>query len=225
MNQLHDSISTLTAHSAKCGGKCTIEGESMHSGLAVILQASCIKWGQILSIRTSPRVQTSSGKNGQKMNGQLGCSSWRNVHWWWFDTVKLYPGTYGCPWYAKANVHRHWRVWERNANTSYTINAGSGLGGERHAIAMRSFHQGIPSITVVVDGGWSKRSHKHSYNAKSGVAVIFRSHTRKLLFMGIRDKFCAVCAVQRINTWMSHNTNAIAIGSELQQPWRYGIHP
>ena len=66
---------------------------------------------------------------------------------------------------------------------------------KRHAIDTNSFHQGIPSITVVVDGGWSKRSHKHSYNAKSGVAVIFGSHTRKLLFMGVRNKFCAVCAV------------------------------
>ncbi len=32
-----------------------------------------------------------------------------------------------------------------------------------------SFHEGVPAITVIVDGGWSKRSHKHSYNAKSGV--------------------------------------------------------
>ena len=31
---------------------------------------------------------------------------------------------------------------------------------------MNSFHQGIPSITVVVDGGWSKQSDKHSYNAR-----------------------------------------------------------
>ena len=65
-----------------------------------------------------------------------------------------------------------------------------------HIITMNSFNQGIPSITMVVDGSWLKRSHKHSYNAKSGVAVIFRSHTsRKLLSMGIRNKFCAVCAV------------------------------
>ena len=28
------------------------------------------------------------------------------------------------------------------------------------------YHQGVPAITVIVDGGWSKRSHKHSYNAK-----------------------------------------------------------
>ena len=34
------------------------------------------------------------------------------------------------------------------------------------------YHQGVPSITVIVDGGWSKRSHKHSYNAKSGVGII-----------------------------------------------------
>ena len=28
------------------------------------------------------------------------------------------------------------------------------------------FHEGVPVITVIVDGGWSKRSHRHSYNAK-----------------------------------------------------------
>jgi len=42
------------------------------------------------------------------------------------------------------------------------------------AIANNSFDEGIPAITVIVDGGWSKRAHKHSYNAKSGVAVILK---------------------------------------------------
>ena len=42
------------------------------------------------------------------------------------------------------------------------------------------FHHGVPAITVVVDGGWSKRSHEHSYNAKSGVAVIIGQETGKL---------------------------------------------
>ena len=49
------------------------------------------------------------------------------------------------------------------------------------AIERNDFHQGVPAITVVADGGWSKRSHKHSYNAKSGVAVIFGQKTKKLL--------------------------------------------
>ena len=40
------------------------------------------------------------------------------------------------------------------------------------AIANNSYHQGVPAVTVIVDGGWSKRTHKHSYNAKSVVAII-----------------------------------------------------
>lgn len=31
---------------------------------------------------------------------------------------------------------------------------------------------GIPYITVLLDGGWSKRSYGHSYNASSGVVRV-----------------------------------------------------
>jgi hypothetical protein len=58
----------------------------------------------------------------------------------------------------------------------------------------KDFHQGVPAITVIVDGGWSKRSHKHSYNAKSGVAVLFGQVTGKLLHIGVRNKYCTACA-------------------------------
>ena len=54
-----------------------------------------------------------------------------------------------------------------------------------NAIAQDKYFQGVPSIKVIVDGGWSKRSHKHSYNAKSGVAVIIGQHSKKLLFIGM----------------------------------------
>ena len=36
-------------------------------------------------------------------------------------------------------------------------------------IANNSYHQEVPAVTVVVDAGWSKHTHKHSYNAKLGV--------------------------------------------------------
>ncbi len=40
-------------------------------------------------------------------------------------------------------------------------------GREERQLAMErgEYHEGVPAITVVVDGGWSKRSNKHSYNA------------------------------------------------------------
>ena len=58
------------------------------------------------------------------------------------------------------------------------------------------YHNGVPTITVMVDAGWFKRSHKHSYNAKSGVGVIFGAGTKKL-FIRVRNKYCSVCAVSK----------------------------
>ena len=65
---------------------------------------------------------------------------------------------------------------------------------KRLAEQRKDFHQGVPAITVIIDGGWSKRSHKHSYNAKSGVAVVFGQVTGKLLHIGVRNKYCTACA-------------------------------
>ena len=58
-----------------------------------------------------------------------------------------------------------------------------------------NYHEGVPAITVIVDGSWSKRSHKHSYNANSGVGVNFGAATKKLLYIGVRNKYCAVCSI------------------------------
>ena len=60
------------------------------------------------------------------------------------------------------------------------------------AVLNGCYHNGVPAITVVVDAGWSKRSHKHSYNIKSGVGVIFGTATKNLLFIGVRKQilFC-----------------------------------
>jgi len=55
------------------------------------------------------------------------------------------------------------------------------------------FHEGVPAITALVDGGWSKRSHFHSYNVKSGVGIIIGQATGKLLYIGVRNKYCTAC--------------------------------
>ena len=46
---------------------------------------------------------------------------------------------------------------------------------------------------MICDGGWSKRTHKHSYNAMGGVGVIIGAETKKLLHIGVRNKYCYVC--------------------------------
>ena len=59
--------------------------------------------------------------------------------------------------------------------------AEAGKEEKRLAEERGSYHEGIPAITVILDGGWSKRSHKHSYNANSGVGIIVGQETGKLL--------------------------------------------
>ena len=56
---------------------------------------------------------------------------------------------------------------------------------------------------MIVDGGWSKLSHKRSYNAKSGVAIIISKATRKILHMGACNKFYSICN-QCLETPPSH---------------------
>nr|XP_018910970.1 PREDICTED: uncharacterized protein LOC109039769 [Bemisia tabaci] len=59
------------------------------------------------------------------------------------------------------------------------------------------FLEGMPVVTVIGDGGWSHRSYGHKYNAKSGVAVIIGKNTKRLLYIGVRNKYCSVCAIAK----------------------------
>ena len=61
------------------------------------------------------------------------------------------------------------------------------------AIERKDYHEEVPAITVITDGGWSKRTHKHSYNATGGVAIIIGKETKKLLHIGVRNKYCYLC--------------------------------
>ena len=49
------------------------------------------------------------------------------------------------------------------------------------AIERNDYHQEVPAITVITDGGWSKRTHTHSYNAAGGVAIIIGKETKKTI--------------------------------------------
>ena len=65
----------------------------------------------------------------------------------------------------------------------------------RIVLSYNSYCEGIPACTVVIDGGWGKHCHKHSYNAKSGVAVIFGVETKSLLYISTCNKYCCTCAI------------------------------
>lgn len=50
-------------------------------------------------------------------------------------------------------------------------------------------------IDVIVDGFWSKRSYKSgNYSALSGGAAIIGRRFKEVLYLGIKNKYCCVCA-------------------------------
>lgn len=54
---------------------------------------------------------------------------------------------------------------------------------------------GIPYITVIADGSWMKRSYDNAYDSLSDIGAIIGYCTGKILFVGIRNKYCTLCDV------------------------------
>ena len=195
VSELAKGIHTLTSHSASCGGACVLEGETMHSVLAVIFSATCTKCTACFSISSSHQVKTSKGKRwAVNLGAVLGHMSTGGGQQR-LNTTLAYmnvPGMLKKMFSATESL-----LGEEMKQQLFAAITEAGNEEREHTISIESFHQGIPAITVVADGGWSKRSHKHSFNAESGVAVIFGHYTKKLLFLGVRNKFCSVCTVAR----------------------------
>lgn len=53
---------------------------------------------------------------------------------------------------------------------------------------------GIPIIDVIVDGCWCKRTYKKNYSALSGAAAIIGRKSGEVLFLGVKNKYCSICA-------------------------------
>lgn len=53
--------------------------------------------------------------------------------------------------------------------------------------------EGVPWITVYVDGSWSKRSYGTNFNSSSGMFAIIGRFTGELIFIAIKNKFCSIC--------------------------------
>lgn len=189
INQLGEYINVITKHSAECGGEVTLIGEK-RDGLASILNTKCNKCDHSIAFATSSKVKGPKGIMRWESNlaavwGQMATGG---GHASLSSTMSML----GIPVMAKGSfTPTQTDRWRKKLNDSM-IEAGK---EERQLAEINNdYHQGVPCITVIVDGGWSKRAHKHSYNAKSGVGIIIGQRTGKLLYLGVRNKYCASCA-------------------------------
>ena len=61
------------------------------------------------------------------------------------------------------------------------------------AIEEGNFDGGYPTISCIGDGRWSKRSYNFNYTANSSTAVLIGSNTRKIVYIGVKNKYCRIC--------------------------------
>ena len=228
MDQLRDSISILTTHSAQCGRKCTLEGETMHSGLAVIMQASCVKSGQVFSIRTSPHREISNGKQ-QTFN--FGCSSWGDGDWRQVDTLELYACNDGSPWHEQAAVFSHRRIpWERNATAPCLFNAAGGWGREAACNCHEQFPPRSPQHycsciwRLVQTSSQALLQHQ-----KRGCSDLWESHLEASVHRSEQQILCSLCCVRKQGQWGPTAQMLPQLIRQLSSHWKWhhcrGIQP
>lgn len=55
--------------------------------------------------------------------------------------------------------------------------------------------KGNALLAVICDGGWGKRSYGKKFNSLSGCAVLVGVRTKKVVFFGVRNKYCHKCKI------------------------------
>ncbi len=191
LDQLKQFISELSVHASQCDSSITLKGEK-RAGLASILSCSCSKCDFSIPLNTSKKVLGPKGKMRWEVNlaavwGQISTGGG-------FARLHESMGILGVPVMAPKNfvaTERSIGLWWQEKLNKEMIAAGREE--KRLAEERGDYHEGVPAITVVVDAGWCKRSHRHSYNAKSGVGIIVGQVTGKLLYLGVRNKECTAC--------------------------------
>jgi hypothetical protein len=73
----------------------------------------------------------------------------------------------------------------------------------------------VACYLVITDGGWSKRTHKHSYNAAGGVAIIIGKETKKPLHIGVRNKFVIYVTIK-----VASHTHVLRTGTKIANQWK-----
>ena len=167
LENLSKQLQLITTHAASCGGSCTLEGETYRAGLACIIQAKCGKCHSTFSISSSPRVVTNKKKKFWTIN--LGAVLGQMATGGGASHLQQVMASVGAPSMSKStftSTERYITEEIKSMLANSMIEAGKEE--RRFAIENDSYFQGIPAITVIGDGGWSKRSHKHSYTVEAG---------------------------------------------------------
>ena len=151
IDKLGEYVSSITQHSATCGGSVILSGEK-RAGLASILSSKCTKCNHTISFATSKKVKGPRRQKRWECNlaavwGQMATGGGH-------ASLTNSMSVLGVPVMSKGSFTPteadigEW--WSKKLKESM-IEAGK----QEKILAEENgdYHQGVPSITVIVDGG------------------------------------------------------------------------
>jgi hypothetical protein len=203
-DMLQDMLDVSTSHVAECtlvrvkllsgavDKPIKLLRETRTHGLASEIRGQCQGCFKLFLFKTSPLIDSSGEHRRHEVNlravwGAMATGSGNAQLNELVCTLGLHGITQAT---FSAIEHEIGSCWQTVLQQDMLA---AGREEKRLAIERGDFHDGIPAITVICDGGWSKRSHKHTYNALGGVAIVIGAATGKLLHVGIRNKTCYIC--------------------------------
>lgn len=187
LNHFMDQLSLISEHDPECHFSDLIIGKEIRNGLSSQLLfrcRNCDKHFQSTTNSTDPMCINSTTVLATNMIG-IGYYQLEQ-----FASVIDVPVMCADK-YKKLN-DKIGEYWQETAEESMREAAEE----ERKAAIDRGDvdpEDGIPYITVVVDEAWGKRSYNKNYTSLSGVAAIVGAHTGKVLWIGVRNKYCVTC--------------------------------
>lgn len=157
ISNLATMVEEVSSHSASCRGACKMDGELQHAGLAVVIRLACEKCAKQFRLHLSKQVDTADGKrwlvNLAAVLGQLATGGGTSA----LSRMLLCMGIPDMP---KSIFTATERLLGKNMAQLLELSiAEAGEEERKLAIQRKDYHQGVPAITVIADGGWSKRSH------------------------------------------------------------------
>ena len=226
LDLLQGHILELTQHAAQCQGEASQGihrlGESRHDGLASTLVSKCRGCGHVFKFVTSSRIAVPGGGSRYTSNikavwGEMGTGGG-------CSTLTERLATLDIPCMSSdtfSDIEELIGQWWASV-LDFSLAEAAEIEKEE-AIKKGNFSDGIPSISVICDGGWSKRTHRHSYNAFGGVAIIIGRYTQKVLHIGVKTKTCQFCAKAKGTSSQPENHNCYQNWTESSQAMEAAI--
>ncbi len=199
LGQLSGMIATITVHAALCktANAQAKNGESSlklcgiaHYGLASIMTVKC-DCGTEFSLPSSPKISTKNSTHFEINIRAVWAQMATGGGQFRLDEQMTTMGMPGMSEKTFVQIENEIGSWWKETLQKEMIEAG--IMERKLAEERGDYDEMVPFISVIIDCGWSKSAHKHTYNAKAGVGVIIGRETKRVLYMEVKQKSCAIC--------------------------------